>query len=373
MRAWHSSLMAHRVAALVFDGLDPFELGIAVELFGLSRPELDVPWWYEFAVCAQDREPLRAIGGFTINPSHGLDAVATADTVVVPGCPPLTRPFPEPVLEALRTAHGSGARLVSICSGVFVIAAAGLLDGRRAATHWRFTEELRARHPAIEVDRDSLYVDDGEILTSAGSAAGLDLCLHIVRSDHGTAIANNVARRLVIAPHRAGDQAQFVERPVAPPDDRRLRQAMDWALGRLGEPTTLADLSHHAFMSPRTFTRRFGEAVGQSPMAWLLGRRVDASLALLEETDVPVEEIAAAVGFSTAAAYRKQFRRRHGLSPTAYRRNHRENAASPLDPQPGGTPLARMLSTRAYTGTHAGHAVAGAVGAPAARSRRAEI
>jgi AraC family transcriptional activator FtrA len=333
--------MAHRVAALVFDGLDPFELGIVVELFGLPRPELDVPWWYELAVCAQDRAPARAMGGFTIEPSQGLDAVAAADTVIVPGCPPLERPFPEPVLDALRTAHAGGARVVSICSGVFLLAAAGLVDGRRATTHWRFVETLRERYPGVDLDAGALYVDDGEILTSAGSAAGLDLCLHIVRRDHGTAIANDVARRLVIAPHRAGDQAQLVERPVAPPDDRRLRQAMDWALGRLAEPTTLADLAHHAFMSPRTFTRRFGEAVGQSPMAWFLRQRVDASLALLEETDRSVEEIAAAVGFSSAAAYRKQFRHRHGLSPTAYRRSRRASPRRVV--QRGPVPFARLL------------------------------
>jgi AraC family transcriptional activator FtrA len=319
--------MPHRVAALVFDGLAPFELGIVVEVFGLARPELRAPWWYELAVCSPEPAPLRAVGGFAIVPDRGLDAVASADTVIVPSWPRVGQPVPVAVADVLRAAHAGGARLVSICSGAFVLAATGLLDGRRAATHWRYAAALRERHPAVDVDQDALYVDGDDILTSAGSAAGLDLCLHLVRCDHGAAIANQVARRLVIAPHRDGDQAQFIERPVAPPDDRRLRQAMDWALGRMAQPTTLADLARHAFMSPRTFTRRFGEAVGESPMAWLVRQRVDASLALLEETDRPVEEIAATVGFATAASYRKRFRERAGISPMKYRREFQEGEA----------------------------------------------
>jgi AraC family transcriptional activator FtrA len=325
---WNASRVSHRVAALIFDPVSPFELGILVEVFGLPRPELDAPWWYELAVCSADPPPLRAIGGLAIVPDRGLDAVAAADTVIVPAWPDRERPVQPPVVEALHAAHARGARMVSICSGAFVLAAAGLLDGRRAATHWRYERALRERHPAVELDHNALYVDDGDVLTSAGSAAGLDLCLHIVRRDHGAAVANHVARRLVIAPHRDGGQAQFVERPVAPPDDRRLRQAMDWALGRLGEPIALADLARRAFMSPRTFTRRFGEAVGEPPIAWLLRQRVYASLALLEESDQPVEQIAAAVGFTTAAAYRKRFRDHFGISPTAHRRACRSGASA---------------------------------------------
>ncbi len=315
--------MPHRVAALVFDGLAPFELGIVVEVFGLPRPELELPDWYELTVCTPGPDPLQAVGGFAIVAAHGLDAVAAADTVIVPAWPRVGEPVPAAVTDALRAASARGARLVSICSGAFVLAATGLLDGRRAATHWRYADALRERHPAVDVDEGVLYVDDGDVLTSAGSAAGLDLCLHVVRRDHGASVANHVARRLVIAPHRDGDQAQFIERPVARPDDQRLRQAMEWALRRLGEPTTLAELARHAFMSPRTFTRRFGEAAGISPMAWLARRRIEASLALLEESDQPVEEVAAAVGFTTTAAFRKAFRRQVGLAPGAYRRTFR--------------------------------------------------
>jgi AraC family transcriptional regulator, transcriptional activator FtrA len=313
----------HKVAALVFDGVAPFELGIVVEVFGLARPELEIESWYALEVCAPDPAPLRAVGGFALVPRHGLAAVAGADTVIVPGWPRVGQPVPQDVVDSLRTAHARGARLVSICSGAFVLAATGLLDGRRAATHWRHAAALRELHPEVDVDDGVLYVDDGQLFTSAGSAAGLDLCLHLVRKDHGAAIANRVARRLVIAPHRDGDQAQFIERPVAAPDDQRLRHSMDWALADLAQPITLTDFAHRAFMSTRTFTRRFGEAVGMPPIAWLVRQRIDASLALLEQSDRPVEDVARAVGFPTPAAYRKHFRRHVGLAPTAYRRTFR--------------------------------------------------
>jgi len=239
----------------------------------------------------------------------------------VPAWPRIGEPVPSAVVDALRAAHADGARLVSICSGAFVLAATGLLDGRRAATHWRYAETLQRLHPAVRVDPDILYTDDGDVLTSAGSAAGIDLALHIVRADHGSAIANQVARRLVVAPHREGGQAQFIERPLPAPDDDRLAAVIEWALGRLEERLTVEELARRAFMSPRTFTRQFRRATGRSPIAWLIEQRVKASLPLLETTEQPVEWIAARSGFATAASYRRHFARQVGVSPSRYRRS----------------------------------------------------
>ncbi|HEX8204990.1 MAG TPA: transcriptional regulator FtrA [Solirubrobacteraceae bacterium] len=322
--------MPHRVAALVFDGVAAFELGVVAEIFGLERPELDVPDWYELVVCSPDPPPLRAVGGFSVTPGAGLEAIERADTIVVPAWPRSRHQVPAPVVDALVAAHARGARLVSICSGAFVLAATGLLDGRRAATHWRYADALRDLHPAVEVDEHVLYVEDDRILTSAGSAAGIDLCLHIVRRDHGTDVANQVARRLVVPPHREGGQAQFIERPVAHADDDRLGLAMDWALAHLDSSITVADLAAHAYMSVRTFTRRFRAAAGQSPMAWLIEQRVKASMALLEASEQPVEWVGAATGFATPASFRRHFRRVAGVSPSQYRRafaRERERAA----------------------------------------------
>jgi len=315
----------HRVAAVAFDGMAPFELGIVVEVFGLARPELGVPW-YELSVCSPDPSPLRAVGGIALVASHGIDAVARADTVVIPAWPRVGEPVPPPLLDAVRAAHARGARMVSICSGAFVLAAAGLLDGRRAATHWRYAAALRREHPAVEVDEQVLYVDDGDVLTSAGSAAGIDLCLHIVRTDHGSAIANQVARRLVVAPHREGGQAQFIDRPVADAEDDRVQAAMAWALAHLHEPIAVGDLAQRAFMSVRTFSRQFRRATGQSPMAWLVEQRVKASMALLETSGQPVEWVAAASGFPAPATYRRHFRRVVGVSPSQYRRTFAQAA-----------------------------------------------
>ena len=309
-----------RVAAVAFDGMAPFELGIVVEVFGLARPELGVPW-YELAVCSPDPSPLRAVGGIGLVADHGVDALAGAGTVIVPAWPRIGEPVPAELLDALRDAHDKGARVVSICSGAFVLAAAGLLDGRRAATHWRYADALRRAHPAVDVDDGVLYVDDGDVLTSAGSAAGIDLCLHIVRGDHGSAIANQVARRLVVAPHREGGQAQFIDRPVPDADDDRLQAAMSWALEHLHEPITVGQLAARAFMSVRTFTRQFRRATGASPMAWLIEQRVRASMTLLETTDQPVEWVGAATGFAAPASYRRHFRRLAGVSPSQYRRS----------------------------------------------------
>jgi AraC family transcriptional activator FtrA len=297
----------------------PFELGIVVEVFGLERPELDVPWWYDLVVAAERPGPLPATsGGFSFHVEHGLEALDAADTIVVPGWH--GEPSPAAV-AAVRAAHRRGARLVSICSGVFLLAAAGLLDGGEAATHWRYAERLAARHPRVEVNADVLYVDGGRVLTSAGSAAGIDLCLHIVRRDHGSAIANSVARRLVIPPHRDGGQAQLIELPMpAHPADDPIASVMAWALERLDQPLDLETLAGRAFMSVRTFTRRFRRATGTTPGRWLLEQRVRASLALLEGSDASIEAVAGTVGFASAATYRHHFASIMRTSPTAYRR-----------------------------------------------------
>ena len=310
----------HRVVALAAPGVAPFELGVVVEVFGLERPELDVPWWYDLRVAAAAPGPLPATaGGFSFFVEHGLEALEDADTIVVPGW---HGDPPAEVLSAVRAAHARGARLVSICSGVFLIAATGLLDGREAATHWRYAEALAARHPSINVNADVLYVDGGSVLTSAGSAAGIDLCLHIVRLDHGSAVANAVARRLVIPPHRDGGQAQLIEAPMpAHPADDPIARVMAWALEHLDQPLDLDALAGRAYLSVRTFTRRFRKATGTTPGRWLLEQRVRASLPLLETTDASIETVAGTVGFASAGTYRHHFASIMRTSPSAYRRS----------------------------------------------------
>ncbi|MFJ9445855.1 helix-turn-helix domain-containing protein [Kitasatospora sp. NPDC101235] len=318
----------HDVAVYAFPGMAPFELGVVVEVFGLARPELTgllAAPWYGLKVCA-DRPgtPLDAVGGFALTARHGLDELAAADTVVVPGVPNAFDCEVSPALvEALRTAHGRGARIVSICSGAFALAAAGLLDGREATTHWRYAELLQQRYPAVRVDPDVLYVDNGDVLTSAGSAAGIDLCLHLVRRDHGARVANTVARRFVVAPHRDGGQAQFVEAAVRPveAEDDGIARSMQWALDHLSSPLAVSQLARAARMSDRSYLRHFTARNGTSPMRWVVTQRIAASLALLESPEGTVEEIATAVGFENAAAFRHHFGRVMRTSPTAYRRS----------------------------------------------------
>jgi AraC family transcriptional activator FtrA len=314
----------HRVATLVYDGLSPFEFAIAAEVFGLERPELAAPWWYAFETCAASPGPLRTLGAVELIPSGGLDRLATADTVIVPGTPDLTRDPPEAVLDALRSAHRRGARIVSLCTGAFTLAAAGLLDGRAATTHWRHAALLARRHPRVRVTPDVLYVDEGRVLTSAGTAAGIDLCLHIVRSDHGTEIANRLARRMVVAAHREGGQAQYVERPVPGAiGDGAVEAAMGFARRHLGQRLTLERIAAEVHLSPRQLSRRFVRATGASPGEWLLRERLDASRALLERTDDPVEAVAARVGLPNVSGYRRHFRRAYAVTPAAYRRASR--------------------------------------------------
>ena len=308
------------VVALAYDGLCTFEFGCTYEIFGLPRPELGRPW-YRFEVCAAEPGPLRAAGALAVRAPHDLDLVEQADTVVVPGWRgPNHSPSPA-LLDALARVPERGGRLASICSGVFVLAAAGVLDGRRATTHWRYTATLARRYPRIEVDPDVLYVDEGPVLTSAGSAAGLDLCLHIVRCDHGAAVANNVARRLVLAPHREGGQRQFVETPVAPATESgRLTALLDWLPAHIAEDLTVGDLAKQAGMSLRTFQRRFRDATGTAPGDWLVRQRVARARHLAETTDLTIEQIATHSGFGAVETLRHHFRRLVGTTPTGYRR-----------------------------------------------------
>jgi AraC family transcriptional activator FtrA len=307
------------VSALVYDRMATFEFGIVTEMFALPRPELNVPW-YAFTVCALNRGPMRATGGVSVQARSGLGSLRRAGTIVIPGWrDPAERP-PEALLAALRRAHARGARLLSICSGVFVLAAAGLLDGRRATTHWRYVERLRADYPAIRVEPDVLYVDEGAILTSAGSAAGIDLCLHVIRRDYGAEIANQVARRLVVSPHREGGQAQFIREPVPTSPEGGLAPVMEWAVKRLREPLTVAELARQARMTPRTFARRFVKESGATPHRWLTHQRLEAAQRRLETTRDAIDDVAEACGFDSAMTLRHHFRRAFRTTPTAYRR-----------------------------------------------------
>ena len=311
--------MSHRVVTLVYDGLCTFEFAIVVEMFGLARPELPVEW-YRFTVCSLERAPVRATGGVRVAASAGLGAFRGADTIVIPGWRNPDETPPPALLKALRRAHARGARLMSICSGVFVLAAAGLLDGKRATTHWRYAESLRARYPRIQVEPDVLYVDEGSILTSAGSAAGIDLCLHVVRADYGAEIANQVARRLVVPPHRDGGQAQYVREPIRGEPATGLAPTLEWAVGRLRLGLSVADLARRAGMSMRTFARRFVDETGATPHRWLTNQRLIAAQRRLEMSHDSIDEVAEAVGFETAETLRLQFRRAFGVSPTSYRK-----------------------------------------------------
>jgi AraC family transcriptional activator FtrA len=249
----------------------------------------------------------------------GLERLADAGTIILPGWKGIDVPVPPRVLDALREAHARGARLLTICSGAFVLAATGLLDGRRATTHWRYAEALQRRYPRIEVDPAVLYVDEGQLLTSAGSAAGLDLCLHLVRRDHGADVANQVARRLVIPPHRDGGQAQFVERPVAKRESSALSKVIDHMQRRLASHQPIAELAAMAAMSERSFMRHFKQATGTSPADWLIAARVDRAREWLEGSSLPIDAIAAECGFGSAITLRHHFRRKLGVSPGAYR------------------------------------------------------
>ena len=309
----------HRVVALAYDRLCTFEFGIVVEAFALPRPELSVPG-YRFAVCSLEARPVRALGGVTMHVRRGLGALRRADTIVIPGWRNADEQPPTALLSALRAAYRRGARVVSICSGVFVLAAAGLLDGKRATTHWRDAERLAARYPKIIVEPDVLYIDEGRVLTSAGSAAGIDLCLHIIRKDYGAQIANLVAKRLVAPPHRDGGQAQYIATPVRSEATPGLAPLLEWVQKNLHRGLTVDVLARHTRMSARSFARRFRAEVGTTPHQWLVHQRLLAAQHRLETTDESVDRVAETVGLQTAETLRHHFRRQFRTSPTAYRK-----------------------------------------------------
>jgi AraC family transcriptional activator FtrA len=306
------------VTILAYDGLCTFEFGIAVEIFGLARPEFDFPW-YSHQIAAVDQGPMRAMGGIQVLADGGLELLEQARTIIIPGWRDRNAAVPDALLAALRQAHARGARLLSICSGVFVLAATGLLDGRSATTHWRYTRELAERFPNILVDPHVLYVDSGQLITSAGSAAGIDACLHLVTRDFGTQVANSVARRLVMSPQRTGGQAQFIPTPVSPTPRSDLSRVMQWARERLHEPLEVRDLASEAAMSERTFLRRFTEASGQSPKTWLQHERLGRARELLESTDQNTEQVALRCGYRSVESFRVAFRSVVGVPPSVYR------------------------------------------------------
>jgi AraC family transcriptional activator FtrA len=308
------------VVVVAYDQLSTFEFGCAVEVFGLSRPEMG-PGWYRFAVAGAEPGPLKAAGGVMVMTEGGLDLLAQAGTVIVPGWRGADAPVPDALCQALRDAHANGARVLSLCSGAFVLAAAGLLDGLRATTHWRYHDALARRYPDLVLVPDVLYVDEGDVLTAAGSAAGIDLCLHLIRRDFGPKAANAVARRLVVPPHRDGGQAQYVERPVAPEraSGSRLGPLLDRVRQYLREDWPIDRLAAEAAMSQRALHRGFRAATGKSPGVWITAERVNRARELLEETALSIDDVADATGFGTAPTLRHHFRLALGCSPSAYR------------------------------------------------------
>jgi AraC family transcriptional regulator, transcriptional activator FtrA len=307
------------VALAVVDGTPLFELALACEVFGVDRGLTRT--WYDFTICGQDDAE---VGGWLkTGISRGLEALADAGTVVVPSCRDVAEAPPQALVDAVRAAHRRGARVASLCTGAFVLAEAGLLDGRRATTHWAHTTALHDRYPAVRVDANVLYVDEGDVLTSAGKAAALDLCLHLVRTDHGTAVANALARTLVVPPHRPGGQAQFIPAAVAHGRNNVLADLMAWAIERLEQPLTVRDLARVAGMSSRNLARHFNAVAGTSPLRWLLTQRVRRAQELLETSDLSVEQIASRTGMGTATTLRRHFSHQLGVPPEAYRRTFR--------------------------------------------------
>ncbi|SEA47814.1 GlxA family transcriptional regulator [Leifsonia sp. 21MFCrub1.1] len=306
----------HVVAVLVLEGAKPLDVGIPAQVFS-NRPSMP----YEVRVCGPAPGLIAGGDGLSYHVAEGLEALEQADTVFVPGYrTPATTDPPAAVVDALLAAHERGARLAAISTGAFALAATGLLDGKRATTHWHYTHRLATRYPLVRVDENVLFVDEGDILTSAGAASGIDLCLHLVRRDHGVGLSNRVARRLVAAPYRSGGQAQFVPRSVPEPLGDLFAETREWALAHLAEPLTLEALARNARVSARTFSRRFVEDTGYTPMQWVLRARVDLARELLERSDLGVDQIAAQVGLGTAANLRLHFQRILGTSPTEYRR-----------------------------------------------------
>ena len=305
------------VCALIYDDLCTFEYAIAVEVFGLPRP--DFGNWYEFRTVAVKPGPLRARGGVKITAPHDLSALADANLILIPGWNNVDEPVPDDLIAAIQTAHANGARVASICSGVFVLAAAGLLDGREATTHWQLVDKLRERFPLVNINGDVLYVDEGDVLTSAGSAAGLDLCMHIVRQDWGVSRANVVARHLVLHAQREGGQRQFVAAPVPQERGGQISPLLDCIKMALNEAWPVARMAKEAGLSNRTLARRFRDVTGETPLAWLTATRIHHATELLESTSATLSDITAASGFGTPETFRREFKRLRGISPSRYR------------------------------------------------------
>ena len=318
-------MAAHNVAVVVPRDLTLFELGVAIEVFAHPRPELEREW-YDVHVCTSDPGPARVMGGlFGVSIPHGVEAIDAADTVIVPQAGTIDRPADPTVIAALRRAYDRGARLISFCSGAFVLAAAGALDGRPAATHWKYARRLAMEYPRVRVNPDVLYVDDGQVLTSAGTAAGIDLSLHVIRKDHGACVARHISRSMVVAPHREGGQAQFIL-PPAPslkPEHDVVARAMDYALHHLQADLSIQELASVAFMSTRNFSRRFRQRTGTTPAQWVLEQRLSRVRQLLEETDLPIEQIASETGFGSSITLRQRFAESLRTSPSAYRKSFR--------------------------------------------------
>ncbi len=331
-QAASSARRLENVVAIVAEGAAAFELGVVCEVFGLDRSADGFPS-YDFAVAAVEPGPIRTSSGFVIHVEHGLSRVAEADLVAIPAWHDIDVRPPEPMLQAIRDAVARGAQVLSVCSGAFVLAASGLLDGRRAATHWRYADLLAVRYPQIEVDADVLYVEDGPLITSAGTAAGIDACLHIVRQAQGARVANAIARRMVVPPHREGGQAQYIETPLPRPRNRDgLGEVLEWVRTCLDDPPSVDAMAARANMSPRTFARRFRETTGSTPHAWLLQQRVQRAQEMLEADELGIEQIARACGFAGGAGLREHFTRLRGVSPQTYRRTF------------GGRPAVELLS-----------------------------
>ncbi|MGW5666538.1 GlxA family transcriptional regulator [Micromonospora sp. NPDC003776] len=320
------TFVPHRIAVLALDHVVGLDLGTSAQVFGCARTE-DLTPLYTVETCTPGGRPVRSTAGFQVLPEHGLELLEWADTVVVPGVhggSAMTDGTLDPeVGAALRAAHARGVRIMSICTGAFVLAAAGLLDGRPATTHWAYADRFRRLHPDVDLDPEVLFLDTGEVLTSAGVAAGIDLCLHVIRKDHGSEVANRAARRCVVPPWRDGGQAQYIERPVPRAAETGTAATREWARQRLHEPVALRDLATHARMSVRTFTRHFRSETGLSPAQWLIQQRTEHARLLLETTDLTVDQIARRAGFGTTTAFRQHFHQRVGVAPSAYRRTFR--------------------------------------------------
>jgi transcriptional regulator GlxA family with amidase domain len=318
-------MTAHRVAVLALDGVVALDLGVPAQILGAARG-LDGKRRYDVATCSPGGRPVTTTAGFRAMPEYGLELLNEADTVIVPGVHGAGLPDQSPadagVLDALRHVAGR-ARVMSICTGAFVLAEAGLLDGRDATTHWAYADRFRRRYPLVRLDPEVLFIDEGDLLTSAGVAAGIDLCLHLVRRDHGAEVANRAARRCVVAPWRDGGQSQFIERPLPTFAGATTARTRSWALQRLDEPLDLRLLAQHARTSVRTFTRRFREETGLSPNQWLIGQRIEQARRLLESTDLAVDQVARRCGFATAVSLRQHLHAVVGVSPGAYRRMYR--------------------------------------------------